>query len=65
LFLGSLKIRFFFFLKLNFISFLFIWVRGAFPRYRYDKLIFMAWKSYLPVSLNFLFIFICSLIFIF
>jgi len=65
LFLGSFKIRFFFFLKLNFISFLFIWVRGAFPRYRYDKLIFMAWKSYLPVSLNFLFIFICGLIFIF
>lgn len=65
LFLGSFKIRFLFFLKLNFISFLFIWVRGAFPRYRYDKLIFMAWKSYLPVSLNFLFIFISILIFIF
>jgi NADH-ubiquinone oxidoreductase chain 1 len=65
LFLGSFKIRFLFFLKLNFISFLFIWVRGAFPRYRYDKLIFMAWKSYLPVSLNFLFIFISILVFIF
>lgn len=65
LFLGSFKIRFLFFLKLNFISFLFIWVRGAFPRYRYDKLMFMAWKSYLPVSLNFLFIFISILVFIF
>jgi NADH-ubiquinone oxidoreductase chain 1 len=65
LFLGSFKVGFIFFLKLNFISFLFIWVRGAFPRYRYDKLIFMAWKRYLPVSLNFLFLFISFLIFIF
>lgn len=28
---------------------LFLWVRGRFPRYRYDKLIFLIWKSYLPV----------------
>jgi NADH-ubiquinone oxidoreductase chain 1 len=52
-------------LKLNFIAFLFIWVRGAFPRYRYDKLIFIAWKRYLPVSLNFLFFFWGILILIF
>lgn len=42
LFLGSQVSSFIFFLKLNFISFLFIWVRGALPRYRYDKLINMA-----------------------
>lgn len=42
LFLGSQVYSFFFFLKLNFIAFLFIWVRGALPRYRYDKLINMA-----------------------
>jgi NADH-ubiquinone oxidoreductase chain 1 len=65
LFLGSFKVGFIFFLKLNFISFLFIWVRGAFPRYRYDKLIFIAWKRYLPISLNFLFLFISFLVFIF
>jgi NADH-ubiquinone oxidoreductase chain 1 len=40
-------------------------VRGAFPRYRYDKLIFIAWKSYLPVSLNLLVFFIFLLIIIF
>jgi NADH-ubiquinone oxidoreductase chain 1 len=34
LFLGSSSLSFIFFLKLNFIAFLFIWVRGAFPRYR-------------------------------
>lgn len=64
-FLGSYLISFLFFLKLNFISFLFIWVRGAFPRYRYDKLINMAWKSYLPISLIFLFFFIGLKIFFF
>lgn len=65
LFLGSGRISFFFFLKLNFIGFLFIWVRGAFPRYRYDKLMFIAWKRYLPISLNLLFLVIFFLIIIF
>lgn len=64
-FLGSCLISFFFFLKLNFISFLFIWVRGAFPRYRYDKLINIAWKSYLPISLILLVFFISVKIFLF
>lgn len=65
IFLGSLIFSLFFFLKLGFISFLFIWVRGAFPRYRYDKLIYIAWKSYLPVALLFLFFYIRVVLFIF
>lgn len=65
LFLGSQVYSFFFFLKLNFIAFLFIWVRGALPRYRYDKLINMAWKRYLPRVLYFLFLFVGLFIFIF
>jgi NADH-ubiquinone oxidoreductase chain 1 len=65
LFLGSYVISFIFFLKLTFISFFFIWVRGAYPRYRYDKLINIAWKSYLPVVLHFLFFFIGLFIIIF
>lgn len=36
----------------------FIWVRAILPRLRYDKLIYLAWKSFLPVSLNFIYIFI-------
>lgn len=63
-FLGSFLVSFFFFLKLNMIRFLFIWVRGAFPRYRYDKLINIAWKSYLPISLIFLLFFIGIKIFL-
>nr|YP_009169970.1 NADH dehydrogenase subunit 1 [Polypedilum vanderplanki]ALD88419.1 NADH dehydrogenase subunit 1 [Polypedilum vanderplanki] len=65
LFLGSNMISFYFFFKLTFISFLFIWVRGAYPRYRYDKLMNMAWKSYLPVVLNLLFLFIGIYLFLF
>jgi NADH-ubiquinone oxidoreductase chain 1 len=35
-----------------FFCFWFIWVRGTLPRLRYDKLIYLAWKSFLPVTLN-------------
>nr|ARH53804.1 NADH dehydrogenase subunit 1 [Curculio elephas] len=43
-----------FFFKMILVSFFWIWVRGTLPRYRYDKLMYLAWKSYLPVSLNLL-----------
>nr|YP_010564343.1 NADH dehydrogenase subunit 1 [Mythimna turca]UYX62366.1 NADH dehydrogenase subunit 1 [Mythimna turca] len=58
LYLGGFYLSILFYLKLSFISFLFIWVRGTLPRYRYDKLMYLAWKSYLPVSLNFLLFFL-------
>nr|WGO58132.1 NADH dehydrogenase subunit 1 [Centrocolumna evidens] len=54
LFLGSDVNSFFFYLKLSFLSFLFVWVRGTLPRFRYDKLMYLAWKSFLPLSLNYL-----------
>ena len=34
-----------------FFIFCFLWVRSCLPRYRYDKLIYLAWKIFLPVSL--------------
>nr|YP_010932196.1 NADH dehydrogenase subunit 1 [Euhampsonia splendida]WKR35969.1 NADH dehydrogenase subunit 1 [Euhampsonia splendida] len=58
LYLGGYNLTFFFYLKLTFLSFLFLWVRGTLPRYRYDKLMYLAWKSYLPISLNFLLFFL-------
>nr|CAH59779.1 NADH dehydrogenase subunit 1 [Thyrassia penangae] len=58
MFLGGVSVSIIFYLKLAFISFLFIWVRGTLPRYRYDKLMYLAWKSYLPISLNFLMFYI-------
>lgn len=58
IYIGGFRLRIIFYLKLVFISFLFIWVRGTLPRYRYDKLIYLAWKRYLPISLNFLLFFL-------
>ena len=40
-----------FIIKIMFILFLFIWVRGTFPRYRYDQLMRLGWKIFLPLSL--------------
>nr|QXG82710.1 NADH dehydrogenase subunit 1 [Kyklioacalles sp. BMNH 1043787] len=54
LLLGGNLIDFMFFIKIVFISFLWVWVRGTMPRYRYDKLMYLAWKSYLFVSLSML-----------
>nr|AII02430.1 NADH dehydrogenase subunit 1 [Drepana arcuata] len=64
IYLGGYNLNFFFYLKLSLLSFIFIWVRGTLPRYRYDKLMYLAWKSYLPISLNFLLFFIGLKIFI-
>nr|AIY62022.1 NADH dehydrogenase subunit 1 [Constrictotermes cavifrons] len=65
IFLGSDLYSFFFYISLAFISFLFIWVRGTMPRFRYDKLMYLAWKSFLPLSLNYLLFFVGVKCFIF
>nr|WFP43317.1 NADH dehydrogenase subunit 1 [Sanaa intermedia] len=52
---GDLGMMFFF--KVAVLAFVFIWVRGTLPRFRYDKLMFLAWKIFLPVSLNYMIFF--------
>jgi len=37
--------------KVAFMAFVFIWVRAAYPRYRYDQLMRLGWKVFLPLSL--------------
>nr|AMJ17402.1 NADH dehydrogenase subunit 1 [Spilarctia subcarnea] len=64
IYMGGYSLHVMFYMKLLFISFLFIWVRGTLPRYRYDKLMYLAWKSYLPISLNFLLFFLGLKIFL-
>jgi len=44
--------------KIIFFLILFIWIRAAFPRYRYDQLMRLGWKVYLPLSLSA--VFLCS-----
>nr|YP_009343039.1 NADH dehydrogenase subunit 1 [Cambarus robustus]APS87266.1 NADH dehydrogenase subunit 1 [Cambarus robustus]UZC55679.1 NADH dehydrogenase subunit 1 [Cambarus robustus] len=53
-FLGPNTLSIIFYMKVVGVSGIFIWVRGTLPRFRYDKLMYLAWKSFLPVSLNFL-----------
>nr|UBS94016.1 NADH dehydrogenase subunit 1 [Oliarus cf. filicicola HI01081] len=55
IFFGGDYYTFFFFLSVLLLCFSFIWVRGTFPRYRYDKLMYLSWKCYLPVTLNYFF----------
>nr|ABQ63461.1 NADH dehydrogenase subunit 1 [Papilio xuthus]QSZ78101.1 NADH dehydrogenase subunit 1 [Papilio xuthus] len=63
LYVGGYSLSLIFYLKLSFISFMFIWIRGTLPRYRYDKLMYLSWKSYLPISLNYLLFFLGLIIF--
>nr|URX52740.1 NADH dehydrogenase subunit 1 [Cryptotermes sp. 1 AB-2022a] len=58
IFLGCDLSSLFFYISLSFISYLFIWVRGTLPRFRYDKLMYLAWSGFLPLSLNFLLFFL-------
>nr|YP_010140051.1 NADH dehydrogenase subunit 1 [Balala fujiana]QQK57695.1 NADH dehydrogenase subunit 1 [Balala fujiana] len=47
----------FFYFSIVFFCFLFVWVRCSFPRYRYDKLMYLAWKCYLPLSFSYVLFF--------
>ncbi len=40
-----------FFIKVVLLLYVFIWARAAFPRYRYDQLMRLGWKVFLPFSL--------------
>lgn len=58
LFLGGNFLSYIFFIQITFLRFFWLWVRGTLPRYRYDKLMDLAWKVYLPVSLNYILYFL-------
>ena len=39
------------FVKMSFVLFLFLWFRATFPRYRYDQLMRLGWKVFLPICI--------------
>jgi NADH-quinone oxidoreductase subunit H len=51
-------------LKVFLCLFVFIWVRAAFPRYRYDQLMRLGWKVFLPLSLGWVLL-VASVLFVF
>src|SRR5690554_5321971 len=38
-------------LKMAFICFMFLWIRATFPRYRYDQIMRLGWKVFIPVTI--------------
>jgi len=40
-----------FILKVCFLLFVFLWIRATLPRYRYDQLMHLGWKVFLPLTL--------------
>jgi len=40
-----------FLIKLSTLLFLFLWLRATFPRYRYDQIMRLGWKVFIPVTL--------------
>ncbi|MGH8127424.1 MAG: NADH-quinone oxidoreductase subunit NuoH [Gammaproteobacteria bacterium] len=44
------------FAKMAFFLFLYLWFRGTFPRYRYDQIMRLGWKIFIPVTLVWIFV---------
>jgi NADH-quinone oxidoreductase subunit H len=53
---------FWFGIKICFFVVLFVWMRAALPRYRYDQLMSLGWKVFLPLALTYLMLTFCALI---
>ena len=41
-------------IKAALLSLAFLWIRGSYPRFRYDQLIHLVWKNFLPLTLGFI-----------
>nr|AGN71418.1 NADH dehydrogenase subunit 1 [Phrynobatrachus latifrons] len=45
--------------KASILVVLFLWVRASYPRFRYDQLMHLVWKNFLPLTLSFTIFHIC------
>nr|YP_010248034.1 NADH dehydrogenase subunit 1 [Rana dabieshanensis]QTK13753.1 NADH dehydrogenase subunit 1 [Rana dabieshanensis] len=44
--------------KASVLSIIFLWIRASYPRFRYDQLMHLVWKNFLPLTLAFTIFFI-------
>ncbi|NYT52449.1 MAG: NADH-quinone oxidoreductase subunit NuoH [Candidatus Vesicomyosocius endoextente] len=42
--------------KTTFFMFLYLWVRATFPRFRYDQIMRLSWKIFLPITIIWIFV---------
>nr|YP_010515092.1 NADH dehydrogenase subunit 1 [Phyllomedusa bahiana]UXL87078.1 NADH dehydrogenase subunit 1 [Phyllomedusa bahiana] len=38
--------------KASMLSMIFLWIRASYPRFRYDQLMHLVWKNFLPITLS-------------
>nr|AFI23473.1 NADH dehydrogenase subunit 1 [Hypselosoma matsumurae] len=57
IFLGGNLFSLYFYMKITIMVFVFIWIRSTLPRFRYDKLMYLTWKVFLPISLMYMLFF--------
>nr|YP_009493370.1 NADH dehydrogenase subunit 1 [Echinaster brasiliensis]AWK29634.1 NADH dehydrogenase subunit 1 [Echinaster brasiliensis] len=50
-------------LECGFLVVLFLWVRASYPRFRYDQLMYLTWKSYLPFVFGFFLFLVVLMVF--
>jgi NADH-quinone oxidoreductase subunit H len=43
-------------LKVSFLLFVFLWFRATFPRYRYDQIMRLGWKIFIPLTILWVFV---------
>nr|QNU08224.1 NADH dehydrogenase subunit 1 [Callionymus maculatus] len=49
-------------IKTTLLSILFLWARASYPRFRYDQLMHLMWKNFLPLALSFIILHLSALI---
>nr|WMH03364.1 NADH dehydrogenase subunit 1 [Encyrtus aurantii] len=54
MFLGANVMNLNFYIFYMFLLFMVLWIRGTFPRFRYDNLMYLCWLNFLPLSLTYM-----------
>ncbi len=51
-----------FFVKIAFLLFCFLWIRATFPRFRYDQIMRLGWKFLIPITLIWVVMVACAVV---